>query len=215
VALLYAQLTDLDDVAAILPDPVVPGDAPIEDAFAHVPAHLLGPQAHELDFLIIDDRLVVPLGVTNVEPGLLKQVGRGLLQTSGRNAELQDSFLTCFPYRCRTSAPVLMRDPWRILLSSLCRLSRLVSIRLTPIRLAMIRLAMIRLVRDSGGLLPLTLLPQESVELERIPGRHLSRQEPFDLFLVSLGVHDFVLLEIPSIRSVRGMACACRDVSMQ
>ena len=90
--LAVGQLAHLVDVAAVLLDPVETGDAHVQDAVPDVAADLLGPQVHELNFLVVDRGKITPFGVGNMQSRLVEQIHRRLLQAPCGKAEFQNSF---------------------------------------------------------------------------------------------------------------------------
>ena len=110
--LAVGQLADLLDVAAVLLDPVEAGDARVEHAVPDVAAHLLGPQVDGLDLLVVDRRPVAALRLADVQAGLVKQIHRRFLQTSGGKAQFQNSFRSHVYSLCTkstsSSGPVLV-----------------------------------------------------------------------------------------------------------
>jgi len=63
------EFADGFDVGAVLDDPVVPGEAAIEEALLDVAGNLLGTQEAELELRVIDRRPVGPAGDVDAETG--------------------------------------------------------------------------------------------------------------------------------------------------
>jgi hypothetical protein len=80
----------------VLRDPVLAGQARIEDPVGYIAGHFLRSDQHAVDLGIVDGREVRPRARVDVEPGAGEQLDRRILQRPLGDSELEYLVHVCF-----------------------------------------------------------------------------------------------------------------------